>query len=186
MARSSRWTTIISRASRLLQQRMHVSDIDRRGNSRRKCRCSTSFSTCFTTTGNPCRQPWSVRRAALEQLKLDDTAWQVSPAVVGNGDRVWATAKQHALEGVIAKKLDSTYLLGGRSSDWLKIKLVLRQEFVVGGWTEGRDAPDQLGSILIGYYDIAKKPGEAPISRAAWERASLQRPAANCSSNSVG
>jgi bifunctional non-homologous end joining protein LigD len=54
----------------------------------------------------------------------------------------------------VAKRLDSPYLPGKRSSAWRKIKITLGQELVIGGWMpgEGRLA-DSLGSVLVGYHD---------------------------------
>ncbi len=54
-------------------------------------------------------------------------------------------------EGVIAKRLASRYG-GGRSRDWLKLKCVNEQEFVVGGWTDPRGCRERLGALLVGYY----------------------------------
>ena len=50
-----------------------------------------------------------------------------------------ASAAQ-GLEGIVAKRLDSTYEPGRRSGAWVKVKNVHRQEFVVGGWMPGRGA----------------------------------------------
>ena len=50
------------------------------------------------------------------------------------------SASSSQLEGVVAKRLDSFYEPGRRSSAWLKVKNQLRQEFVVGGWAAGKGA----------------------------------------------
>jgi DNA ligase D-like protein (predicted ligase) len=55
-------------------------------------------------------------------------------------------------EGVIAKRLASRYV-AGRSRDWLKLKCVAEQEFVVGGWTDPKGSREWLGALLVGYYD---------------------------------
>lgn len=55
-------------------------------------------------------------------------------------------------EGVIAKRTASRYS-GGRSRDWLKLKCVNEQEFVVGGWTDPRGSRERLGALLVGYYE---------------------------------
>lgn len=55
-------------------------------------------------------------------------------------------------EGLITKRLASPYR-AGRSRDWLKMKCVRRQEFVVGGWTEPRGSRERLGALLVGYFD---------------------------------
>ena len=63
-------------------------------------------------------------------------------------------ARQRGLEGIVAKRLDSPYQPGGRSRDWVKVKLRLRQELVVGGWLPGAGAlAGQIGSLLVGYHD---------------------------------
>jgi bifunctional non-homologous end joining protein LigD len=67
------------------------------------------------------------------------------------------TARQHRLEGIVAKRLGSLYQPGRRSTDWRKIKLVMRQEFVVGGWTQERGSPRQLGALHVGYFDASRR-----------------------------
>ena len=54
----------------------------------------------------------------------------------------------------MAKRLDSTYLPGRRSSAWRKIKNRHRQEMVIGGWTEGERArASTFGALLVGHYE---------------------------------
>jgi bifunctional non-homologous end joining protein LigD len=96
------------------------------------------------------------RRDLLEQLTLVGPTWHVPPAHVGGaeGEAMLAAAREEGLEGVVAKRLDSVYQVGRRSPDWLKIKVVARQEFVIGGWVpqSGTDL-GRIGSLLIGYYE---------------------------------
>ena len=62
--------------------------------------------------------------------------------------------RARGLEGIVAKKVDSPYLPGKRSSSWIKVKVRLRQEFVIGGWQPGEGGREgQLGSLLVGVYD---------------------------------
>ncbi len=98
--------------------------------------------------------PWRERRALLERLALAGSNWQTPAAVIGDGAAMLATARELGMEGVIAKRVDSPYRPGRRSSEWRKVKITCEQEFVVGGWTpgEGRLA-NTLGSFLVGYYD---------------------------------
>lgn len=103
-------------------------------------------------------RPWTERRELLQELTLAGPHWRVSPAMVGEGSSMLRTAKEHRLEGIVAKRLDSIYLPGKRSPAWKKIKLVNREEFVVGGWTRDRESPRLFGALHLGYYD-AKKPG---------------------------
>lgn len=71
------------------------------------------------------------------------------------GKRLFERAKKKSLEGIIAKRKNSSYL-SIRSKDWLKIKTKMRQEFVIGGFTESRGGRTGFGAILIGYYEKGK------------------------------
>jgi bifunctional non-homologous end joining protein LigD len=54
---------------------------------------------------------------------------------------------------VVAKRLDSPYLPGVRSPHWVKVRNRNRQEFVVGGWSEGEGSRGgTVGSLLLGVY----------------------------------
>jgi bifunctional non-homologous end joining protein LigD len=102
-------------------------------------------------------EPYTRRRELLESLALAGPNWQVTPARVGEGASMLDAARQNGLEGIVAKRLDSLYEPGRRSPAWLKIKVVQRQEFVVGGWVpqRGEKGPsgERVGSLLLGYYD---------------------------------
>ena len=143
-----------------LQQRMHVSDARVARQLAKTVPVQlVLFDVLAVDDEWVIDRPWTERRAMLEELTVKGPTWELSPAVVGRGDTVLATARAHELEGVVAKRLDSTYQLDRRSPDWLKIKLVQRQEFVIGGWTAERGGTDHsLGSILVGYYDCAGGP----------------------------
>ena len=55
-------------------------------------------------------------------------------------------------EGILAKRADSRYV-SARSTDWLKIKCLRRQELVIGGFTAPQGSRERLGALLVGYYD---------------------------------
>ncbi len=101
--------------------------------------------------------PLTERRALLEELTIQGPNWQVPPMHVDRGAQMLEAARANMLEGIVAKRLDSPYEPGRRTGDWLKIKLVLRQEFVVGGWTNERGAGGGLGALQLGYYDETRK-----------------------------
>jgi bifunctional non-homologous end joining protein LigD len=99
-------------------------------------------------------QPYHVRRARLEALALAGPNWQVTPAHVGDGAAMLENARRTGLEGLLAKRLDSIYEPGRRSPSWIKLKIIQRQEFVIGGWVPERScASNRIGAILVGYYD---------------------------------
>lgn len=97
-------------------------------------------------------QPYRERRRRLDELGFEGQNWQTPPAFIGvSGADVRAVSRQHALEGIMAKKLESRYDPGKRSAGWRKIKNIHRQEFVVGGWRPGEgNRANLIGSLLVG------------------------------------
>jgi bifunctional non-homologous end joining protein LigD len=67
------------------------------------------------------------------------------------------SAGELGLEGVMAKKADSRYVIGRRSRSWIKLKLERSQEVVVGGWRPGAGARSgTFGSLLLGIPEGGK------------------------------
>ncbi|HEY3397431.1 MAG TPA: non-homologous end-joining DNA ligase [Armatimonadota bacterium] len=98
--------------------------------------------------------PYRERRARLEELALEGPSWSTPPSYAGEGQAVLEAARAQHLEGVVAKRLDSPYQPGQRTGLWRKLKLVARQEFVVGGWTPLRGTEyDRVGALLVGYHE---------------------------------
>ena len=64
----------------------------------------------------------------------------------------WERARAEGWEGVIAKRRDSPYETR-RSKHWLKMKCELRQDFVVGGFTDPQGGRVGFGALLVGYFD---------------------------------
>ena len=102
-----------------------------------------------------------LRQAPLHQRK-HALRLAVSPSerirsvefVEGEGEAFFRVAEQLGLEGIVAKRRDSRYNAGERSRDWLKIKQVLAQEFVIAGYTTGEgERSETFGAIVLGYYD---------------------------------
>jgi bifunctional non-homologous end joining protein LigD len=81
---------------------------------------------------------------------------RISSPLEGAAGAIFKGVKELGLEGVIAKRRDSKYESGARSSNWLKIKTVQQQEFVIGGYSEPEGARAYFGAILVGYYSGGK------------------------------
>jgi bifunctional non-homologous end joining protein LigD len=90
--------------------------------------------------------PYRRRRAELERLSLAGPRWAVPPFFT-DGPATYRAAGEHGLEGVVAKRLDSRYRPGLRTPDWVKIKLEVTADFVVGGWRPGAR---RIGGLLLG------------------------------------
>lgn len=88
------------------------------------------------------------RRRILETL-ADDLI--VPELLSGDGPSVQESARRRGWEGVVAKKWNSTYQPGRRSSSWVKDKIWNTQEVVVGGWREGGGSrAGNIGALLLG------------------------------------
>jgi bifunctional non-homologous end joining protein LigD len=98
--------------------------------------------------------PLEQRKVRLRQLVGRRKAGVVrySDHVIGHGREFFRQACRAALEGIISKRRDQPYR-AGRHRDWLKVKCVLRQEFVIGGFTDPEGSRQGIGALLIGYYD---------------------------------
>ena len=71
---------------------------------------------------------------------------------IGDGQKLYQEACRKGLEGIISKSVDQPYR-SGRSRDWLKIKCVRNQEFVIGGFTDPAGSRAGLGALLVGVHD---------------------------------
>jgi bifunctional non-homologous end joining protein LigD len=99
--------------------------------------------------------PYTQRRALLEDLAMNGQSWQTPPSFIGApGADVQAVSRQHGLEGVVVKRLDSRYEPGKRPGTWRKVKNIRRQEAVIGGWRPGKgNRSGQIGSLLVGVQE---------------------------------
>jgi bifunctional non-homologous end joining protein LigD len=98
--------------------------------------------------------PLQARRLFLKGLLAASSSDSVrfSEAFDADPQSVVASACKMGLEGVIAKRLSSTYR-SSRSADWVKLKCSQRQEFVIGGYTAPQGARTGFGALLLGVND---------------------------------
>ncbi len=96
--------------------------------------------------------PLAERRGRLEAALANgvDSTLRMARQVRGDGTALMDEARKHSWEGIVAKDARSTYKPGRRTLDWRKLKLVKRQELVVGGFTEPRGARAHFGALLLG------------------------------------
>ncbi len=83
---------------------------------------------------------------------------QISGHLEAGGGVMFRKACELHAEGIISKRASSKYT-GGRTGDWLKLKCVHEQEFVIGGFTlpeKGRKGTQAIGALLLGYYADGK------------------------------
>jgi len=96
------------------------------------------------------RAKYSDRRRLLEAL-AESGGLIVPDLLPGDGPEALEYARKHRWEGVIAKKRDSTYQPGRRSSSWIKDKIWCTQEVVIGGWRQGEGGRSSgIGALMLG------------------------------------
>ena len=102
---------------------------------------------------------WDLRSCKLverKRLLAGLTEWagalRYSDHHVGDAQAMHAGAGRMKLEGIICKKADAKYR-SGRSGDWLKVKCLGREEFVILGWTAPGGTRVGLGALQVGYRD---------------------------------
>ena len=96
------------------------------------------------------------RKHRLASVLNKNDLVRYSDHYVGQGTALFEAAAERGLEGIIAKRRRSCYY-PKRSSEWLKIKIVKRQECVIGGYTDPRGARENFGSLVLGLYDDQKR-----------------------------
>jgi bifunctional non-homologous end joining protein LigD len=91
------------------------------------------------------------RKAKLAEILKPSSVIKLSDHIEAEGEAFFREIEKFRLEGMMAKRADSKYVQK-RSSDWLKIKTVMRQEVVIGGYTQPRGARSYFGSLVCGLY----------------------------------
>jgi bifunctional non-homologous end joining protein LigD len=99
--------------------------------------------------------PLTARRARLERIfgNTGTPVLRLSEFHAGDGRALYRRALERGWEGVVAKALDAPYRSGRRTDAWRKVKILRRQDCVVGGFTEGRGSRAHFGALLLGVWD---------------------------------
>jgi bifunctional non-homologous end joining protein LigD len=102
---------------------------------------------------------WLLRAKYRDRRRLLETLAEGGGLIVpdlldGDGPEAMEHARKNRWEGVIAKKWESTYQPGRRSSSWIKDKIWNTQEVVIGGWREGTGGRTSgIGALMLGIPD---------------------------------
>ena len=99
------------------------------------------------------RAPLLARKQALAELLAGRQGRiRLSDHVPGGGEDFYRHACKLGLEGIVSKRAHAAYR-SGRSKDWLKVKCLERQEFVIVGFTNPEKSRAGFGSLLLGVYE---------------------------------
>jgi bifunctional non-homologous end joining protein LigD len=139
----------------LLQRRMHLrSDTEIRRRAKQVPVTYMAFDVLYLEGRSTMGLPYEHRRELLEGLELEGASWQTPAYHRGEGKALLEASRERGLEGIIAKRLESVYVPGRRTKEWIKVKNVRSQEMVIGGWLPGKGRrEDMIGALVVGYYE---------------------------------
>jgi bifunctional non-homologous end joining protein LigD len=95
------------------------------------------------------REPLDARRAALREV-VDGSDVLLSEPLPGSSAQIAEAVRSLGLEGVIAKRRESSYAPGRRSDSWVKVRFAQHQELVIGGY---KPAGATFDSLIVGYHE---------------------------------
>ena len=100
--------------------------------------------------------PLEQRKARLAKLVATKrSSIRYSDHVIGDGGKFFKLACKQGLEGIVSKRRDKPYA-PGRGRSWVKTKCILRQELVIGGFTDPEGSRSGVGALLVGYHEKGK------------------------------
>jgi bifunctional non-homologous end joining protein LigD len=108
----------------------------------------------YSLTPVPLRQRKQVLEQLLSKAKANGPL-RYSDHVSGNGPLFFKQACEYRIEGIVSKLADSPYE-STRNRNWLKTKCLMRQEFVIAGYTPSKKGFPGFGSLILGVYDQGK------------------------------
>ncbi len=99
------------------------------------------------------RLPLEQRTELAQSLVSGNGRFCFSMSFEGNSSGTLKELRSRGLEGIVAKRKDSSYEPGRRSGAWVKFKWSNEQEFVIGGYTQPQGTRSYFGALLVGYYE---------------------------------
>ncbi len=112
--------------------------------------CFTAFDILYYKDKDVTCRPLEDRKELLDRtVKRESERLAVSRSIRGRGVDFFALAAERGLEGIVAKRLGSVYRMGARTTDWIKIKVMQDDDFVVCGYIVG-EGP--LSTLVLGKY----------------------------------
>lgn len=96
--------------------------------------------------------PLIERKDILQKNLRTNEFIRFSDHIDAKGKAFFEQVKKSNLEGIMAKKADSTYVTGIRTKEWLKIKHTQTREAVITGYTEGRGSRKHFGALILGEF----------------------------------
>ncbi len=114
------------------------------------------FDILYLNGQDLCQRPLAARKELLPSSVKESPHLVISQFITGAGKAFSDLSKERGLEGVMAKRLDSTYTRGKRSGTWIKFRNTKSMSCVICGYVSGSGSRYSLGSLILGAYDDGK------------------------------
>ncbi|MGA7088567.1 MAG: DNA ligase D [Candidatus Dormiibacterota bacterium] len=135
-----------------LQHRMHLQPAEAERASQDQAVTFMAFDLLFVQGHDLMRLPLKLRKRALRSILRDGRVARYADDVEEAGESFYAQVCEAGLEGLVAKRIDSSYLPGKRSREWLKLKARPTQDCVICGYVPGQGRRARLGALVLGVY----------------------------------
>jgi bifunctional non-homologous end joining protein LigD len=111
------------------------------------------FDVLFINGKDVTQLPLLERKEKLRKLLKQNEVVKYSDHISEKGEAFFKAAQEQNLEGIMAKKADSQYHIGKRSSEWLKIKNVQTEDVLIAGFTEPTGSRQHFGALILALRD---------------------------------
>ncbi len=111
----------------------------------------------LSVDGKPIKQlPLVERKELLQSVLPKSDIIKYCDHIETEGEHFFEALHEQGVEGMIAKKKDSSYIEGKRGNTWYKIKHALTDEAVIAGYTAPRGGRKYFGALVLGVYEKGK------------------------------
>lgn len=111
--------------------------------------CFTAYDILYLDGQQLTDLPLMDRKRLLEKTVNEIPRLAISRYIEEKGVAFYALAEQQGLEGIVAKRKDSKYYFGKETKDWIKIKYLKDDDFVICGYIQKEN---NVVSIVLGQY----------------------------------
>jgi bifunctional non-homologous end joining protein LigD/DNA ligase-1 len=95
-------------------------------------------------------RPLMERKKILEEVLKENARISISRYIENTGTLFYELAEKNELEGIVGKRKDSKYYFDKRTKDWIKIKFLQDEDFVITGFIRKKSG---ITSIVLGQYN---------------------------------
>lgn len=118
--------------------------------ARQQPACFIAFDLLYLDNYSVTDLPLLKRKALLQEVaRREDALFALSPCVERGGAAVFELVKRQGLEGLVAKRRESRYYFGRHTKDWIKMKVLRDEDFVVCGYIR---RTSRVAGVVLGQY----------------------------------